>query len=117
LIEVHGKDAAGLAVTGYEMHVGITRGPATARPMLHVTNGADPRPEGAVSLDGRVAGCYLHGLFASDAFRHAFLAGLKQRTASGVMYEQEIESTLDALADHLARHLDLDRILQIASGM
>ena len=27
----------------------------------------------------------------------------------------EIESTLDALADHLAGHLDLDRILEIAA--
>jgi adenosylcobyric acid synthase len=114
LIEVRGQDVAGTPVGGYEMHVGITSGPATARPMLRLTNGAGSRPEGAVSPDGRIAGCYLHGLFAGDAFRHAFLAGLKPRAASGISYDREIESTLDALADHLARHLDLDRILEIA---
>jgi adenosylcobyric acid synthase len=114
LVEVHGQDVAGVPVRGYEMHVGITRGPATERPLLRLTNGVGSRPEGAVSPDGRVSGCYLHGLFASDPFRHAFLAGLKPRAASGIAYEQEIESTLDALADHLARHLDLDRILAIA---
>jgi len=114
LVEVRGEDIAGTPVGGYEMHVGITRGPATARPLLRLTNGIGLRPEGAVSADGRVSGCYLHGLFASDAFRHAFLAGLKPRAASGIMYEHEIESTLDALADHLARYLDLDRILEIA---
>jgi len=116
LVEVHGEDIAGTPVDGYEMHVGITNGPATARPMLRLANGAGSRPEGAVSPDGRIAGCYLHGLFAGDAFRHAFLAGLKPRAASGISYDHEIESTLDALADHLARHLDLDRILEIARG-
>jgi adenosylcobyric acid synthase len=115
LVEVHGEDDAGTPVTGYEMHVGITRGPALARPMLRLRNGVGSRPEGAVSPDGRVAGCYLHGLFASDAFRHAFLAGLKPRAASGIAYEHEVEATLDALAEHLAAHLDLDRILQIAT--
>jgi adenosylcobyric acid synthase len=116
LLEVCGEDFAGTPVRGYEMHVGVTRGPATARPMLRLTNGVGSRPEGAVSPDGRVAGCYLHGLFASDGFRHAFLAGLKPRAASGIVYEHEIEATLDALADHLARHLDLDRIFAIARG-
>jgi adenosylcobyric acid synthase len=116
LVEVHGEDIAGMPVGGYEMHVGITRGPATGRPLLRLTNGIGSRPEGAVSPDGRVAGCYLHGLFSSDSFRHAFLAGLKPRAASGIMYEHEVESTLDALADHLTTHLDLDRILEIARG-
>jgi adenosylcobyric acid synthase len=116
LVEVHGEDIAGTPVGGYEMHVGITSGPATARPMLRLANGVGLRPEGAISPDGRIAGCYLHGLFAGDAFRHAFLARLKPRAASGIMYEHEIESTLAALADHLAAHLDLDRILEIARG-
>jgi adenosylcobyric acid synthase len=67
-----------------------------------------------MSADGRIAGCYLHGLFARDAFRHAYLSGLKARADSGISYDRDIDSTLDALADHLAAHLDLDRILDIA---
>jgi adenosylcobyric acid synthase len=115
LVEVHGSDAtAGHPIAGYEMHVGRTSGPALTRPLLQLTNGDSVRPEGAQSPDGRIAGCYIHGLFASDAFRQWFLGRLKARAASGVIYEHEIESTLDALADHLARHLDLDRILAIA---
>src|SRR5207244_998674 len=64
--------AIGTAVRGYEMHLGMPTGPGTARPMLQLSD----RPDGAVSADGRVAGCYLHGLFASDPFRRAFLARL-----------------------------------------
>ena len=63
--------ACGAPFEGYEMHVGETEGEALSRPFLHFEDG---RPEGAISADGRVAGCYVHGIFASDAFRHAWLA-------------------------------------------
>jgi len=113
LVEAAGAEVeSGEAVRGYEMHVGVTRGPALERPFLLL--GA--RPEGAVSEDGRVLGCYLHGLFAADGFRHAFLSRLKLRAVSGLAYEAEVERTLDALADHLAAHLDLDGLLAAARG-
>ncbi|MGH6959088.1 MAG: cobyric acid synthase, partial [Dongiaceae bacterium] len=115
LIEVTGRDvSSGAPIKGYEMHIGRTCGPALALPLLELVNGTGYRPEGAVSPDGRIAGCYVHGLFAADAFRHAFLAGIKPRAAGGLDYEHEVDATLDALADHLAAHLDLDRILEIA---
>ena len=111
LREVRGREiASGERVHGYEMHVGRTSGPALARPMLDL----DGRSDGAVSPDGRVMGCYVHGLFAADAFRHAFLARLRQREPSGLAFEQHIETTLDALADHLEAHVDLDGLLALA---
>ena len=78
LREVAGIElATGQAVRGYEMHVGATSGPATSRPVLRLGDGADTaRPCGASTADGRVTGCYLHGLFAGDAFRRAFIAAL-----------------------------------------
>jgi adenosylcobyric acid synthase len=113
LVETLGHGALDHAIVrGYEMHMGVSRGPATARPFLELAGG----PDGAVSADGRVMGCYLHGLFAADGFRHAFLTRLKHRAASGVAYEAGIETLLDRLADHLERHLDLARILDIARG-
>jgi adenosylcobyric acid synthase len=111
LAEATGEEVeSGEAVRGYEMHVGATEGPGLERPMLRLGG----RPEGAVSADGRVLGCYLHGLFAADGFRHAFLSRLKLREVSGLAYEEQVERTLDALARHLENHLDLDRLLEAA---
>ncbi len=111
LAEAAGTEiASGMKVRGYEMHLGVTAGPGLARPMLGLDLQTGRRPDGAVSADGRVAGCYLHGLFASDPFRRAFLARLG--AASGtVAYDAMIETVLDGLADHLERHLDLGALL------
>ncbi len=95
---------------GYEMHMGRTDGPAAARPFLRL---ADGRPEGAISPDGRVAGTYIHGLFAADAARAALLRTLGATPAPRV-HEAEIEAALDTLADHLERHIDIGRLLSLA---
>jgi adenosylcobyric acid synthase len=101
--------ASGTPVDGYEMHLGLTTGPGLERPMLCIAG----REEGAVSADGLVAGCYLHGLFAGDRFRRAFLASLG--AAAGLAaYQHQIETTLDALARHLEHSLDLSALLAAA---
>ncbi|MFT7594461.1 MAG: adenosylcobyric acid synthase, partial [Paracoccaceae bacterium] len=96
-------------VTGYEIHIGRTQGPDCTRAWLQV----DGQPEGAASADGLVRGSYLHGLFAADGFRARFLADLGQ--PSQLHYEHSVDSTLDALADHLERYLDLDLLWNMAS--
>jgi adenosylcobyric acid synthase len=98
---------SGAAVKGYEMHLGRTDGPDTARPMLNLAG----HPDGARSIDGRVAGCHLHGLFASDAFRRAFIARLGAAPDLQLDNEARIETALDTLARHLELHLDLDALL------
>jgi adenosylcobyric acid synthase len=99
-----------LPVRGYEIHMGRTTGPDTARPLLTLEGRAD----GAVGADGRIAGCYLHGLFASDEFRGAWLASLRGDRSSAVDYDRSVDDTLDRLADHLEAALDIARILEIA---
>jgi adenosylcobyric acid synthase len=99
---------SGQAVRGYEIHLGKTTGPDCARPFAMIGNS----PDGAISGDGRIAGTYLHGCFSGDDFRRAFLATLG--APSDLQYEQQIEQSLEALAAHLERHLDLDRILALA---
>lgn len=97
-------------VYGYEMHVGVTTGRATESPMLRLAG----RNDGAVSADGKVMGCYLHGLFAADVFRHALLARIREGAGAGVAYERLIERTLDDLAAYLELHIDLDAMLASA---
>ncbi|HTR12729.1 MAG TPA: cobyric acid synthase [Roseiarcus sp.] len=96
----------GASFSGYEMHVGRTSGPDCARPLLRF---ADGRADGAVSSDGRVAGAYAHGLFADDRQRAAWLSLLGARSEAA--YGEAVEQTLDALADHLAAHLDIEAVL------
>ena len=102
--------ASGTKVKGYEIHLGATDGPDRARAWLNVAG----RGEGAASPDGRVRGCYLHGMFAADDFRAAFLAELGASASAG-NYGESVEHTLDALANHLEAHLDVDKILALAA--
>jgi adenosylcobyric acid synthase len=100
--------ATGTAIEGYEIHLGHSEGLDCARPIVTI----DGRPDGASSADGRVQGTYVHGLFTGDAFRKAWLAHLG--IVSSLAYAFEIESALDALADHLEAHLDIEAMLAIA---
>ncbi|MCA8867257.1 MAG: cobyric acid synthase [Rhodobacteraceae bacterium] len=97
------------SVTGYEIHIGTTTGNDCNRAWLAIGD----RLEGAQSVNGRVQGSYLHGMFASDAFRQGYLQRLGI-SSSGLDYSAEIEATLNALAHHLETALDLDRILDLA---
>ena len=101
--------ASGTAVSAYEIHIGRTEGGDCKRPFARI----GLRPEGAISADGRVTGSYLHGMFASDAFRAAFLADLGVAT-SGRSHGAEVEAVLDALAAHVEAHLDVDALLALA---
>ncbi len=100
---------SGLEVAGYEIHIGRSQGPDCARPFAHV----DGRPEGAISPDARIIGSYLHGLFASDAFRASYLNGLainSRMQAHGALIDQ----TLEALADHVEAHMHIPGLLKLA---
>ncbi|SIS59206.1 cobyric acid synthase [Phaeovulum vinaykumarii] len=109
LTRVSATDPAGRPFAGYEIHIGRSEGADCARPFAHVAGA----PEGAISADGRVMGSYLHGMFADDAFRTAFLNGLGAQVGTA-RYGQGVEATLDALSAHMARHLDLDAIFALA---
>ena len=94
-------------VAGYEIHMGSTTGPDTARPFAHLPSG----PDGAVSADGRVEGTYVHGLFAGDEFRSRWLEGVRGGASSAFAYEPAIEQALDDLADGLESALEIDALL------
>lgn len=104
--------ADGIPIEGYEIHIGRTEGPGTANPMLVL----DGRPEGAVGTDGRVGGCYVHGLFTGDAYRARFLSRFREggQAANGLRYGEQVDRVLNELADRLADELDVARIARIA---
>ena len=102
--------ATGDTVTGYEIHIGETTGADCDRAWLSI----DDRPEGAASPDGLIKGCYLHGLFAADGFRKAFLDTFG-KPVTDHLYAASVEDTLDALGQHLETHMDVDRLLGLAS--
>jgi adenosylcobyric acid synthase len=95
---------------GYEMHIGQTTGADTTKPFLRFDDG---RTDGATSSNGRVAGCYVHGLFSDDGLRAHWLNALGATSSIGD-YDADVETTLDALAAHLERYVDIDRILELA---
>jgi adenosylcobyric acid synthase len=107
---VSGTTSDGASFSGYEMHLGVTEGHDRTRPFARLADGS---PEGAISIDGRVVGTYVHGLFADDRQRAAWLARFSAGPAN-ITYEDLVERTLDTLAEHLATHLDLDRLLKLA---
>ncbi|MBX9931978.1 MAG: cobyric acid synthase [Methylobacterium sp.] len=102
----------GVPFAGYEMHVGETTGPDAARPTLRF---ADGRMDGAMSADGLISGTYVHGLFADDRQRAAWLARLGT-VSSGEGYEAGIDAVLDALAGHIEAHVACDQLLAIAAS-
>lgn len=100
----------GRGVSGYEIHVGVTRGADMARPFLQLTDG----PDGAISADGRIEGTYVHGLFAEDCFRAEWLERVRTGTSSAASYDASVDAALNALADGLEAHMDVDRFFDLA---
>ena len=91
------RPLAGLEVEGYEIHHGVSAGAAGG--------GAVLEPDLAWA-DGRFLGVYLHGLFEASSFARAVL---------GVASAAGLEARLDALADRVGEHLDVDALLARAA--
>lgn len=97
--------ADGAPFAGYEIHCGETTG--ASNPLLRL---ADGRMDGAVSPDGRIAGCYVHGLFDLAAQRRGWIQG----PSNGLDQSAMIDAALDELAEHLELHVAIDRLLALA---
>jgi adenosylcobyric acid synthase len=116
LTRVVGRDRVhGEAVAGYEIHIGRTDGPDRARPLLDIGSSyGELQEEGAQSADGRIAGCYVHGLFSADGYRRRLLEGLGRSGDHAINAEAEIDRVLDRLADHLEVHLEIEALFALA---
>ncbi len=116
-IEIESED--GMAVEGYEIHVGATERHQELEPAICTNDG---RSEGARTPDGRLWGTYLHGLFDAGGFRQAFLRDLAPDRYKPAA--TDLEHTIgefkdrqyDLLAEHFETHLDMNALMQILEG-
>ena len=97
----------GAAMRGYEIHMGVSAGEATARPLLRFEDG---RADGALSDDGQCVGCYAHGVFDAPEALAAVLDWAGLQGAARVDLAARREADLERLADALATHLDGARL-------
>ncbi|MGD8925207.1 MAG: cobyric acid synthase [Thioalkalispiraceae bacterium] len=93
-------------VTGYEIHAGVSTGPALDTPFANLQSHND----GAMSADGQIIGTYLHGLFEEPAALQVILKWSGHTTELQHDHKTVREAALDRLADVLEQHLDLDEL-------
>jgi adenosylcobyric acid synthase len=76
-------------------------------PWLDITRrDGETLADGAASADGRVWGCYVHGLFGNEGLRRAWLDSLGHRPAEAA----PADDSLDRLADAVEAALDMERL-------
>ncbi len=110
LRNVRGKLASdGAAVTGYEIHAGVTHGPALARPAVRL----ESHDDGAISSDNQIFGTYVHGLFESRDACDSLLAWAGLEAAQSPDYHALREASIDRLADAVEAHLDIPGIVRL----
>lgn len=98
------------AVSGYEIHAGVTVGAALERPAVQLSDG---RRDGAISADGQILGTYLHGLFEAPQSSVALLRWAGLADVQSVDYHALREADIERLADLVERHLDTARLREL----
>jgi adenosylcobyric acid synthase len=110
------EGAAGVAVTGYEIHMGTTQAPAPALRILSRSGWPCDAPDGAIDGTGMVFGTYVHGLFDNDTLRAVLLANLarrqgRERAEAGLRWSRE--AAYDRLAAHVRTALDMRAVYSL----
>ncbi len=107
-------DLAEHTLAAYQIHVGQTQTVEQNAPGSAAFREARSAEDGWLSSDGWCAGCYLHGLFENDTFRHAVLAALARRRSPQALLPEPVifsrQHEYDRLADTLRTHLDMGKI-------
>ena len=106
-------------LTGYEIHMGRTDYTDTPRPFARIFqrggNCVDIE-DGCVSVDGRVFGTYLHGLFDNAGFRDTYLNRIRSEKGLPPRLEENREPAddpFDLLSAHMEKHLDMPKLFEI----
>ncbi|MBY4676035.1 cobyric acid synthase [Marinobacterium arenosum] len=102
-------DCEPVQLEGYEIHAGITEGPALQRPFMTLAEGCD----GAVSVDNQIAGTYLHGLLDQPDACGQLLRWAGFSNSEGIDIHALREASLERLADCLEDRLDMAAIEEL----
>jgi len=94
------ESLVGEMIQGYEIHMGETQS-QTPRLEIISRNGEPVQLlDGSVSSNGKVWGCYLHGLFQNDVLRQAWLKDLGWQgevASQSVRFDESLERLADAV--------------------
>jgi adenosylcobyric acid synthase len=101
-------------ISGYEIHIGKTTGSDCNRPIISLVKNGKVKFDGASTYDGRIMGSYVHGIFASNSFRSAFLKNFGLKKENSIDFNWEVENTLDKLADHLEKYININSLFKLA---
>ncbi len=102
------------AMTGYEIHLGVTRGDGLLRPAVQL---ADGHNDGAISVDGQILGTYCHGLFDHPQALSALLGWAGAGEVESVDFAARREADLDRLADSVEAALRWDKLRDWLPGI
>lgn len=102
------------AMSGYEIHLGVTEGKALGQPLITL---ADGRRDGAISEDGQVLGTYCHGLFDHPEALAALLSWAGAGAMQSVDLATRREEDLERLANAVEEALDWEKIEALLPGL
>jgi adenosylcobyric acid synthase len=105
---------SGCELEGYEIHMGHTVGGPAWLQIIGRNGVPTDVPDGAMSDNGRIWGCYLHGIFGNDGFRRAWLESLGHHSPRAAT-DNGLEVALDRLANAVEAALDMRKLEKIVS--
>ena len=114
-----------IAVSGYEIHMGKTDLNEGSKPFVKIEKRLDEEVyiyDGCISEDGKVFGTYLHGIFDDIKFTRSFLNSIRREKGLDSVeskvnsFEEFKNKEYDKLAEHLRKHLDMEKIYEILRG-
>ena len=97
---------SGLTFTGYEIHIGETKGEDCKKPFSLIHQ----KKDGAISKDGLVMGSYIHGMFEDNDFRSFFIKKI-HGINSLIDYKKQINQNLDEFANFIDERTQINRLL------
>ena len=107
---------SGCDLQGYEIHMGRTNSDSTWLKISTRNTLSCEFLDGSISDDGRIWGCYLHGLLGNTAFRHAWLTSLgwtPEYRSSTTQAGHQLEKPLNSLADEVEAAIDMSEMERI----